>query len=235
MATLTEILERVRQNVVDVPSDTESRLLGWVQEAQSKAEDAYNWLSQRTSAGYATTLGSPVLATKPSNWIVPISNPWYRTGVGKAVAMEWEPTTEQLNKEFSAGLLERDRGSPKVLIESPTQLLVYPPPDARNTLGAFSVAGEYQIVLVYRARATTLTLAAQSNRFTTDPNLALYLEHYATAQASMFNHDPNGATHLVIAQAHLRDAKRLQKQRSANKLRLWPRRDVYGARRQRRS
>ena len=233
---MTEILDRVRQNVIDVPEDTEGRLLGWLQEAQVKAEQKCNWLRGTVSQTYTTTLGSVVLAAaKSAQWIHRVGNPWYWTGSGKAVQMEWLPTIEDFALNFGAGSAVSDRGRPRAIIEDKTALLVYPPPDNQNTLGPLSVAGEYQVVVTYLSRQNTLALTQQTNFLTLDPNIALFLEHYTTAQAMIFNHDPNSATHLVIANAHLRDAKEAWKAGPLNRLKIWPRRDVYGRRRQMRS
>jgi hypothetical protein len=151
--------------------------------------------------------------------------------------MEWYPSIEDLYREHSAGVLATDQGAPKGIFESAVYLIVYPPPDANNTLGVHSSAGEYEVVVPYRARASTLTVSgAVANFFTTDPDQVLHLTDYASAQAMLFNRDiQNAQLYLAKASAHLLRAKRLDKKRKSQFLKLTPRRDVYASRHQRRA
>jgi hypothetical protein len=151
--------------------------------------------------------------------------------------MEWYPSQEDLYKEHTAGAQTTDQGAPQGLLDTPPYLLVYPVPDAKNTLGAFSAAGEYQILVTYRARADTLAEGSdETNSFTNDPDLALYLEDYATGQALLFNENYDKAnTYLLKAQAHRLRAKRMDKRRRFQSYKHTPRRDVHASRNQRRA
>lgn len=234
---LTTIIANIEQNVIDLPSDTDGRLEGWVNEAQVNAEDEYQFLFMRTSLFTDTTLGVNLLVALPALWIRADGDPWYRTGLGVHKRMEWAPSELDVAKDFTAGLLTTDRGRPRTILETDTQLLVYPPPDASNTLGAFSSAGEYSIATPHYAREVVLeATGAITNKFTADVNLALYLEDYASGQAMIFNRDlDNGQVYLLKAQKHLSRAKSTDKRRRAQFLRLTPRRDSYASRKQRRA
>jgi hypothetical protein len=237
LKNLTTILAKIRKNVIDLPSDTEEELVGWVHEAQIVAEAYHQWLGLETTLVQATTQGTPLLKLRPDDWIVAIGDPWYRTGTGVSRGMEWYPSLEDLYSEQTAGLQTTDQGSPKGLLETPIYLLVYPPPDANNTLGAHSAAGEYEVVIPYRARAATLTVDGTiTNFFTSDPDQALHLEDYASAQAMLFNRDiQNAQLYLAKASAHLLRAKRLDKKGKSQFIKITPRRDVHARRTQRRA
>jgi hypothetical protein len=237
LANLTTILVKIRQNVIDLPSDTEDRLESWVNEAQIVAEAHHQWLGLENVLLDTTNTGSILFKAKPSDWLVAIGDPWYRTGTGVTRDLEWYPSWEDIYKENTAGLAATDRGAPRGLYESADYIFVYPPADANNTLGAFSAAGEYQINVPYRARAATLTAAGTvSNFFTTDADQALHLEDYASAQAMLFNRDiQNAQLYLAKAAAHLLRAKRLDKKRKSQFLKITPRRDVHARRTQRRA
>ncbi len=237
MANLSTILADIRQNVIDLPSDTEARLVGWVNEAQIVAEAHFNWKGTETSLVKATTLGVVLLDTLPTNWIVAIGDPWYRTGDGVTVGMEWIPSEQDVFKDHTFGLLTTDRGRPIGLQETASSILVYPPPDANNTLGVSSAAGEYEIVIPYRKREEKLSAGGTtSNFFTTDPDLSLHIIDYASGKAMLFNRDfNNGQLFLTTAQAHLLRAKRLDKKRKSQFMKFTPRRDVFASRRQRRA
>jgi hypothetical protein len=237
LANLTTILAKIRKNVIDLPPDTEDGLVGWVNEAQIVAEAYHQWLGLETTLTKDTTQGSPILDAKPANWLVAIGDPFYRTGTGLARPLEWYPSIEDLYKENTAGLLTTDQGTPKGIYETATHLLVYPPPDANNTLGAHSAAGEYEVLVPYRARAATLSVAGTiSSFFTTDPDQELHLTDYASAQAMLFNRDiQNAQLYLAKASAHLLRAKRLDKKRKAQFIKITPRRDVHASRKQRRA
>jgi hypothetical protein len=114
---------------------------------------------------------------------------------------------------------------------------VYPVPDGNNPIGSWSSAGEYNLVIPYRARAEVLTAAGTiTNFFTTDADQALHLEDYASAQAMLFNRDiQNAQLYLAKAAAHLLRAKRLDKLRKSQSIKITPRRDVHASRKQRRA
>ena len=235
---LSTIIAKIKQNVIDLPSDTDARLESWVNEAQLDVEDGdYQFLFMRTSLFTNTTLGVNLLRALPVLWIRADGDPWYRTGGGVYKRMEWAPSEQDVAKDFTAGVLATDRGRPRRILETDTQLLVYPPPDASNTLGAFSAAGEYSVATPHYAKEPTLEASGSTtNKFTADPNLALYLEDFASGQAMLFNRDlDNGQVSLLKAQRHLQRAVRLDKRRRAQFLRLTPRRDSHASRKQRRA
>jgi hypothetical protein len=236
MATISTILTKIRQNVIDLPSATEDRLESWVEEAQLELE-SHLWTFSRTTQTATTIAGNIALANKASDWQTADGDPWYRTGTGSRVRMEWGPSVEDVYKDFSASQLEQDRGAPDTLLEGASQLIVFPPPDASNSLGAYSAAGEYSILVPYIKRHAILSVTGTTeNAFTSDPDCVLYLEDFASGKAMLFNRDfENGQMSLTMAQRHKQRAKRIDKRRMMQFLKLTPRRDVNASRRQRRA
>jgi hypothetical protein len=242
--SLTTILANIRGNIIDVPSATEDRLIGWINEAQRVAEAKHQWKGLQTTWVPITTAGSNSIATaaaptvfKPADWIVAIGDPWYRTGdLGVTMRMEWLPSLQDARKDYAVDRSVNNRGDPEALLEDEDAITVYPVPDEGNSLGNYSAAGEYQIVIPYLKRAAVLTEGAPTNFFTEDGDLSLYLEEYASAKAMLFNRDvDNAGVSLTMSAGHMLRAKRLDKKRRSQFIKLTPRRDVHASRRQRRA
>jgi hypothetical protein len=241
LANLTTILAKVRQNVIDLPSDTEDRLESWVNEAQIVAEAYHLWLGT-WSIFYAKTDGTTRLTNsgglheKPADWLHADGDAYYRHGSSGANHFtEWAPTLQDVRKDYRSG--SEGAGSPKTLHEQQGWLNVYPTSDENNPVGTWSSAGEYNLIIPYRSRAEILTTeGTTTNFFTTDADQALHLEDYASGQAMLFNRDiQNGQVYLTKAAAHLLRAKRLDKKRQIKSMKLTPRRDVNASRKQRRA
>lgn len=246
MATLTDILQSIRDNIVDVPDTTELHLVEWVNEAQQEIEAAHQWLALET-VWVATTLegnnqirqtGGPSPIYKPADWIVAIGDPWWRVGdTGATVKMEWLPSLHDVRKEHPQYTSTDSRGRPNGLWEQAAQIDVYPTPDAENELGDYSIAGEYEIIVPYRKREATLVSGGTETNFFTDTlGHQLFLQDYASGKASLFNRDIAGSQ-LFLSQAanHLKREKRMDKRQRLQYLRITPRRDVHASRRQRRA
>ncbi len=239
--TTTTILAKIRLQVVSLPDDTEDSLLGWIHEAQQEAE-TYSWKALNKELVADTVAGTRILSAVASDWQLQVGHPYYLTGDGKSVDMEWIPSRNDAAKDYSEDTATAARAAPKGLLELPgtadvNDLLVYPFPDAGNTLGIKSSAGEYEIHVPYHATDTVLDEgSSQNNSFTRDVNLALYLTDYATGQAMIFNSDFDKAnTYLLKAQGHLRRAKNIDKRKKFQNVTFTPRRDVHASRRQARA
>jgi hypothetical protein len=245
MATVTTILAKIRQNVVSLPSDTEERLVDWINEAQVEAESTYGWTGLDTSWGPITTEGSSLIATsgaptvrKPADWLVARGNPfWYGGDSGEIHQMEWASSSLVYRKDIPHSHDEGSRGSPQYLFEDANAIWMFPVADASNIIGHHSAVGEYQILIRYRKSDTVLNdTTNQENFFTGDANLARFLEDYASGQAMLFNKDfDNANTYLMKAKGHFLRAKRLDKAGKMQHFTLAPRRDVYASRRQARA
>jgi len=240
-ATTMTILAKIRKNVVSLPADTEEELVGWINEAQQEAE-TYSWKGLDYEKVIDTVAGTRILTAVPDDWQLPVGEPYYLTGDGKSVGMEWIPSRRDASRDYSADTATSARSSPKGLLELPgtanvNDLHIYPYPDAGNTTGDFSTAGEYEIHIPYHAIDTVLDDGSnQTNFFTADVNLALYLTDYASGQALLFNSDFDKAnTYLLKAQGHKLRAKRLDKHSKFQNVKWTPRRDVYASRRQARA
>jgi len=246
-ATLTTILDAIRENVISLPSATEGRLEEFVQQAQRKAEAAFQWINGEMEMNVSTTAGSNILQDLDRAFLWPIDDPWYVTGdVGSKVEMEWLPSISDRAKEYIDSSNSDYRSSPKALrivrrpvtAGSPGRIEVYPRADASNTIGEFSVAGEYKIRAAYHSRGALLEVGGsiQTNYLTENEDLALYIEEWASGKAMLMNHDyENGSAMLLQAAATLKEAKKIEKKRKVPVLRWTPRRDVHASRRQRRA
>ena len=227
--------------MIEVPSDTEDRLEGWVQDAQVALEEEHQWKMLEAEHSVDTTEGIRNLVTGITRWMEAIGDPYYLTGDGVAVPLEWIPSIRDAMKDYTESVAENDRGAPKGLLESgepgAVTIDVYPAADLGNTTGTYSANGEYKVKIPYRKRQATLEVTGTAeNAFTRDANLRLYLEQYASGKALLFNHDTeNAQIALLQAQEHLNRAKRADKRRKSQFIRFTPRRDVYASRRQRRA
>ena len=243
MANLTSILVKIRDNIVDVSSATEARLEGWVNEAQQKAEARMQWVGQDFERVVATVAGTRKLTASPTVYLVPVGDPWYLTGIGTKVPMEWIPSRDDASKDYSEDTAISARGAPKGLLEvrgtgtGIPDWHVYPFPDASNTLGIKSSAGEYEIHIPYHGRDPVLSVSGnQTNFFTNDVDLQLFLEMWASGKAMLFNRDlENGQVALLEAREHLLRAVRLEKRRKSQSIKFQWRRDVRASRKQRRA
>ncbi len=236
MANISTILAKIRENVIDVTSETEARLESFVQEAQRELV-AHKWSFSRFTATFTTSEGIALLGAKPANWRSQDGDPFYRTGSGSKVKMEWSPTIHDLYDQHSANTAADYRSAPASLFELAGNILVYPTPDASNSLGFFSADGEYQVLVPYiSSHAVLAVTGTTSNPFTDDLDTALYLEEFASGKAMIFNRDfENGQMYLTMARRQFQRAKRVDKQRKIGTLRFTPRRDVYAQRKQRRA
>jgi len=243
LATLPTILTKIRNNIIDVPAQTEVRLESWVNEAQLECEAAMAWVGMDTEFVVDTVAGTRKLSAVPTDWVKAVSDPWYLTGTGKAIRMEWLPSRQDASKDYSEDTSTTARSSPKAILEvqgsasGRNDIEVYPYPDASNTTGTFSAAGEYEVHIPYHARGATLvTGGTETNFFTVDLDLQLYLEDFASGKALLFNRDyDNGQVWLLQAQRHIQRAKRLERERKSHFMKITPRRDVHASRRQRRA
>ena len=243
--TRTTILARIRENVVVVSSEVEGRLNGWVQEAQRKAEKAFEWINGAEELTKDTTAGSNTLQDAPALLLWPVGDPWYISGdLGRAIPMEWLPSLKDRSKEYIDSTDSDYRGAPRALMlgltassEVPAAINVYPKPGLQNTIGDFSTAGEYEIHIPYHSRGALLSDGGNdTNYLTENDELALYLEEFASGKAMLFNHDyDNGNIMLLQAKATLADAKKIESARKVPVLKWFPRRDVGASRRQRRA
>ncbi len=242
--TLTTILSNIRENVVVVSSETEGRLVGWVQRAQRKAEGAFAWINGAAELTKATTAGSNTLQDAPALLLWPVGKPWYVSGaLGSHIPMEWTPSLNDRAKEYIDSTNSDYRGAPRSLMLTlatssvPGAIEVYPKPGLQNTLGDFSAAGEYEIHMPYHSRGALLSVAGtQTNYLTRNEDLATYIEEFASGKAMLFNHDyDNGNIMLLQAKATLAEAKKIEKARKVPVLEWVPRRDVGASRRQRRA
>ncbi len=240
--TLTTIIDRVRENVISVPEETEDRLEGWIQEAQRRAETAFNWIAGQELWDFGTVAGTNLISDVTSFFLWPLGDPWYVTGdVGRKVELEWLPSLNDRAKDYIESTNSDHRGAPKALMlvtsssYLPARIMVYPKPDAGNIIGEFSTAGEYAIRVPYHSRGQTLSTSTQTNYLTENPELALFLEEWASSKAMLFNHDYDNANAMLVqAVATLKEAKKIEKKRKVPILRWTPRRDVHARRQQRR-
>jgi hypothetical protein len=151
--------------------------------------------------------------------------------------LEWIPGIEDARSIHPQYTATSAKGPPRGLLETASQISVYPKPDAENPLGTYSSAGEYEIIVPYRKREAVLSAGGTTtNAFTTDPSFQLFLENYASGKAMLFNRDiANGQLSLQQAQDDLVTMKRTDKQRKGQFLKITPRRDVHASRHQRRA
>lgn len=213
MPTLTDILADIRVLTESLPSDVDAELAQYVRDAQSEAEDRHVFLAMEAELSATTALGTRLLVAKPSLWLRRLDVPYWLDGnTGHHTRMDWASTIGQIKQRWTAGTADADRGSPRVLLETLTELHVYPLPDQSNPVGSISATGDYPIVVPYVARLVTLqTSGADQSNWISD-NMRDYLVARAASEAFFYTRDYDAAAVWAgKAQAHLARAVRLDK------------------------
>lgn len=184
MATLSELRARVRRYLIDVPSDTDTELDNWINEALVYAQDRHNFRFMQAEQSFTTTADTRKLADKPSDWKEARSSPWLHTGLGGADLIDWAVSQDQVRALYSQD--DKDEtGEPRLILETATEFEVYPFPDDNSLWDD----GDYRVVIPYWKYLSELSDDGDSNEITDDRMGERYVLFAAVSEGFLFNLD----------------------------------------------
>ena len=230
MAAVATTYARILTNIVDNNDEVTANVLDWMQSAIYELEDLHLFKVNHESVTTATTEDTRLLVARPSDWNGIRKSPYYIDGYGGKHQMSWLEDTEELDLSYSED--PDDKGPPKCILVTDTELKVYPLPDALCSTGDVYSDGDYRVVVPYWKRLADLGFI-ESNWFTTDHSLTLqFIEQRVTAQCLDYNRDNEEYLKwLTRAESTLRKVKRKQKRDGfPTKLTLTPRRGADASR-----
>ena len=209
--TPAQIVDAVEFNLMDASASSEvaARVVEFLARAQVELEDTKFSPAQYAVQIFATTNGFTALGVRPADWIgvridadeSPIVAPHYLTGAGDVVYLQAPFFTDDLtHARAKYGYVGSGTGvgAPQLLVDDAGAFYVYPIPDLGNSIGAFSIAGEYSVRVPYWKRLTAFD-GTTANWFTL--NCDYYLEWSATAHGLIANRDLSAAATYVSAAA----------------------------------
>lgn len=242
MATLTDIQTRVEENLLFLANATTmARIEGWIQDAQARLEEKYNFPEMRfrytgdasnidgettaDNTNLTSTAGIEATQATVFGKILKVSEetPYYLIGdTGEHVDMRWLETRDQVEVIHPSTLLKTGTqtipiGSPKwmqgpIIDRQGVRIFRYfPASDGANTVGTDGAGGEYRIRFFIWRRLVTLTTAGVTTNFFSE-ECDDYLEHWATMRAAGFNKDAGLRNeHNALAREALGRIKRREK------------------------
>lgn len=234
MPTFGEIKARVGEYMTDLPDSAPTLIGQWINHAARDAMERHNFRFMEATAAFTTSPGQRVLGAIPADWKEARALPWHIDGEGGGAGatpreFDWAATETETVRLFGDDSV-LDRGAPKMLRQTETQLLIYPFPD---DLSRWS-DGNYRVRVPYWKYLPDLTGDADTNWFTL--NADWYLTHAATASGLTFNRDEQrAAVYLQMAERELRRLISKDKRAGLTIGTIGFYRDVHATRRQARS
>lgn len=235
MATFAEIQQRVRNHVIDLPTETEGEIPGWVNRAIRFAQEVHNFRFMEATAPFTTVEDTRKLGDIPDDWKEKRADPWLLEGDGGTMEIRWLPSESEAVRRYSE-TDANETGPPRHILETPDELHVYPFPDT-NSLHS---DGDYRVRVPYWKYLPELEADGDTNWFT--DNAADYVVWKAAAEGMLFNRDFEMAS-LWAVKAGEFDANtgrmtgelarlvRVDKRsRLSRRITLVPHRDVYAVR-----
>ena len=200
--TLNDIVARVREQIIDLPSEIEPLIAEWVYGAIRSAEDRHNFWYMEAEEQYTTQPDERALGAKPADWKEARRPPSVTLNDGGQSVIEW--ASSDTDMELRPGL--RQDGRPFYLLQTADEVLVYPTSDGRSDWPD----GEYRIRVPYWRRTELPAPLEQSHWLTA--NAPLYLIYYASYHALVFNRDEERAAgYVTLAEREFQRVRRLDK------------------------
>lgn len=223
MADFAAIKSKVESYVLDLPSSTQTLIGDWVNKAVRDAEVEHNFLHMLAEQTYITSPGVRVLGAKPALWKARRAAPSLLFDDGGDEEIYWAPSGSEMVRVYDTGDPDDD-GEPVFLLETASDLEVYPFPDGISDYAD----GNYRVVVPYWSFSAVLTDDADTNFFTTAGEW--YTVFAAVAEGLMFNRDEERAVqYLERANQQLSKLIRADKSmRRARRDHLTIRPAVYG-------
>lgn len=212
MADRDAIQARAEALILDTDALPSGAVVDWIQKAQREAEERYGFLAMEAEQPYTAdggTNGIVLSAAKPSDWLRRRLDPYWISGTGKKVGIDWIGSDDELHSLYNPDDAEQV-GAPKHIEETASGFNVYPTPDDAAPTGSFYSDGLYRVRIPYWKRLATLSAGSDTNWFT--DNAQAYLEWYAASEGMFFNRDREaGIEARTMAEAELARAIRFDK------------------------
>lgn len=221
MGTFAQIKSRVERYLIDLPEGVSDEIDGWVNEGINTAEDRYNFRAMQATAQFTTADGVREL-TKPSDWKEMRVVPWLDED-GHTEEIKWAPSHSEMVRMFNQDP-DLDYGKPKFLLETETQLIIYPYPDETS----LNDDDNFIINVPYWKTLAELSADADNNYFTNA--MEDYVVFFAIAEGLVFNREEErAAVYVSKAEQKFQQAMRKDKRsKLPRRLSLNVYSDVYG-------
>jgi hypothetical protein len=185
-----QLQARVKAYLIDVPAATDAEVPAFLNAALRTAQDRHNFRFMEAEASFVTVEGERVLGALPDDWKEHRALPYLLGVSGSTAEVEWAASRSEMVRLFGESVT-LDAGAPKFVLETATQLHIYPFPDGRS----LHPDGEYRIFVPYWSRLPDMTAGVDSNWFT--DNAADYLTFFATAEGMVINREEERASVYV--------------------------------------
>ena len=186
-----EIVSRVEEWLLDLPTETVANIPRFVNEAIHKAEQKHNFLHMERVLEVTTVTGQRELADFPSDYKAGRSDPWYVTDAGGVTEFDWAPSRSDMHRQYGDNSTN-DQGSPEFIlelvdeVEGVKEFWVYPFPNDQSDYSD----GLWRVKIPYWGY--TPDLSGAENNFITN-NGDYYCIHKAAALGFLFNRDEQRA------------------------------------------
>lgn len=196
MATFTDIQNRVKTRLIDLPAATLAEVPSLVNQAMRELQSRHNfWIMQKNMAAN-TTAATRTLAATPSDFKEFRLEPFYTENTGYIVPMDTAKSRREINSIYETD----DTGPPSYILRGEpsddagaSSLEVWPLSDGQSDYSA-APAGEYRVTMPYWRYLPALAGGGDTNWFTAHPIGELYLINAATALGFMVNWDVSKET-----------------------------------------
>lgn len=221
MATFAQIKARVERYLIDLPEGVDDEINGWVNEGVRTAQERHSFRVMEATAQFTTTAGTQAL-TKPADWKEMRVFPWLDED-GETKEIRWAPSHSEMVRAYDVDA-DIDIGAPEYILETDTQLIIYPIPDDNS----LNTDGNYIINVPYWKYLAELSADADTNFFT--ETMEDYCVFFAVSEGMVFNREEDrAAVYVNKAAGKFNQAVRLDKRsRLPRRLTLAPNKDVYG-------
>lgn len=202
---INQVLTKLRAELLDLPEETEDSLLDWVNQAIHDAEENHNYRHMEAEVAAVTVDATRLLVAKPDQWKEAGEPPYYVAQDGSVTEIQWSASASDMRRQYATNA----EGSPEFVLETITQLQVYPLSDGQSDY----VGGQYAVTVPYLAYSLPLDpdIPGQTTNFWTQKN-PWYVIYKAAAYGFMSNYDTDKAAERgTMAQGLLTAAKRKDK------------------------
>lgn len=224
MATFAQLKTRVKDYLIDVPTKTDALVGAWINRAVRVAEEQHNFRHMEALHEATTTVSTRKLDDKPSDWKENREPPYFLREDGSTREMAWSPSGTDMRRQFDVEDTD-DQGDPDFLLETETELHVFPFPDGASD---WDSDFEYRIKVPYWAYTAELVNDGDTNWFT--DKAEWYVTFFAVAEGLLFNRDTQEATlYLERAATEYGRVRTVDKRaRALSPRQLVPRVGVFG-------
>lgn len=200
---IAQVVEKVENEILDLPPETQDSILDWVNQAVREAEDDHNFLHMESSQDYTTTEATRLIATKPADWKEAFDPPYLTANDGGTTEIDFAGSGSSMRRQYASNA----DGEPQFVLETPTQLHAWPLPDALSDYPD----GDYRLTVPYYAYSDTLAISGTTTNWWTE-NYPWYLIYKAASYAFLSNYDSQKAAERGALAANLfAQAKRKDK------------------------